>query len=240
MARILIVIALLFSASIASTSFGNSPSGATPTEVLPPKLTTPFVATKSTFEATKALPGELIDQLMLKEVRVPNNEENQPVFKISEQSIAKSQKDSSITIWVRMLTSLAVVLVVMALAYFALRRWPVANKLGARRMIEVLSQHHIGAKKSLAVVRVAGEAVLIGITDQNITILKSLSLLDEDVALPPPLGVKTVTAVVPPPPPPQNKFQNSLAKEIKKDMDEFSMEGLREIVGDRLRSLKEL
>ncbi len=48
--------------------------------------------------------------------------------------------------------------------------------------IRILTQHYLGPKKSLAIVRVAGESILIGITDQNISMLKSLSLLDDEEA----------------------------------------------------------
>lgn len=47
--------------------------------------------------------------------------------------------------------------------------------------IKILSQASLGPKKSLAVVRVAGESVLIGITDTQVSMIKSLSLLDEDL-----------------------------------------------------------
>lgn len=48
--------------------------------------------------------------------------------------------------------------------------------------IRVLNQHFLGPRKSLAIIRVAGETILIGVTDQNISHIKSLSLLeDEDV-----------------------------------------------------------
>jgi flagellar protein FliO/FliZ len=48
--------------------------------------------------------------------------------------------------------------------------------------IRILTQHHLGPKKSLAIIRVAGETILIGVTDHNINLIKSLSLLeDEDV-----------------------------------------------------------
>jgi flagellar protein FliO/FliZ len=44
-----------------------------------------------------------------------------------------------------------------------------------------VSQQSLGAKKSLAVIRVAGEDILIGITDYNISMIKSLSFLDDEV-----------------------------------------------------------
>lgn len=47
--------------------------------------------------------------------------------------------------------------------------------------IRVLTQHYLGPKKSLAIVRVAGESILIGVTDHSISMLKSLSLIDDEV-----------------------------------------------------------
>ena len=44
-----------------------------------------------------------------------------------------------------------------------------------------MAQHYLGPKKSLAVVRVAGESILVGITDNNINMIKSLALLDEEI-----------------------------------------------------------
>jgi flagellar protein FliO/FliZ len=47
--------------------------------------------------------------------------------------------------------------------------------------IKVITQFHLGPKKTLAVVRVAGESLLLGITESQISLIKTLSLLDEDL-----------------------------------------------------------
>lgn len=47
--------------------------------------------------------------------------------------------------------------------------------------IKMLNQLHLSPKKSIALIRVAGESILIGVTDQNISHLKTLSLLDEEL-----------------------------------------------------------
>ncbi|MBX7230471.1 MAG: flagellar biosynthetic protein FliO [Bdellovibrionales bacterium] len=47
--------------------------------------------------------------------------------------------------------------------------------------IKVLTQFPLGPKKQLMIVRVAGESILIGVTDNQINLIKSLSLLDEDL-----------------------------------------------------------
>lgn len=171
-------------------------------------------------------------------------DESQPVFK--KEAATDKQEKSSMWLWGRMVISLVVVLAILAAALYFIRRYPAAKKLTGRgRMIEVLAQHHLGPKKSVAIVKVAGEAVLIGVTDTSINILKSLSLLDDDM---------TLTAN----PQPPKKFAQSLAASLKtkggefpevkdsrnragnEEIEEFSMKGLKEIVGERLRSMKEL
>jgi flagellar protein FliO/FliZ len=47
--------------------------------------------------------------------------------------------------------------------------------------IQMLTQFHLGPKKSLALVQVAGETLLVGVTDHNITLIKALSLLDDEI-----------------------------------------------------------
>jgi flagellar protein FliO/FliZ len=94
------------------------------------------------------------------------------------------------------------------------------NKISKQaRMIQVLSTQHLGAKKSLAVVQVAGEAMLIGITDNNISMIKSISLLDDDM--------------------PQKKFSATLAQKIQSE-EEFSMKGIKDIVSQKLKNMKEI
>lgn len=66
-------------------------------------------------------------------------------------------------------------------AFFFLRKYKIPKSSKHQTQIKVLQQHFLGPKKSLAIVRVAGESILIGITDQNISMIKSLSLIDDEV-----------------------------------------------------------
>lgn len=110
--------------------------------------------------------------------------------------------------------------------YLFLKRFakPVAN---SSMQIKVLTQHHLGPRKSLAIVRVAGESILIGVTEQNISMIKSLSLLDEDI-----------------PEVNENNFSESLKKagqgQKEKVDDEFSMQGIREMVSQKLSKMRNL
>ncbi len=85
------------------------------------------------------------------------------------------------TIW-RLVASGAVLAVIAALLIFASRRWARPkdkSPTGAR--IEFLHQHHLGPRKSLALVRVAGEVMLVGITDHNINLIKGVTLIDDEL-----------------------------------------------------------
>lgn len=53
-------------------------------------------------------------------------------------------------------------------------------KIDENNKIRVLTQHYLGPRKSLAIIRVAGETILIGVTDSNISHIKSLALLESE------------------------------------------------------------
>ena len=74
----------------------------------------------------------------------------------------------------------AVVLVAGGVLWF-LKRYSVKSAEGDKAKIKVLTQHHLGPRKSLAIVQVAGESVLVGITDHHISLIKPLSLLDDEI-----------------------------------------------------------
>lgn len=67
--------------------------------------------------------------------------------------------------------------------FFFIRNMTKKNKTTIdNKKIKVLQQHHLGPKKSLTMVSVAGETILLGVTDQNINFIKSISLIDDEYA----------------------------------------------------------
>ena len=50
-----------------------------------------------------------------------------------------------------------------------------SGKGRSKKMIEVISNHHLGPKKSIAVVRVAGNMLVLGITDDAINLITRIS-----------------------------------------------------------------
>ncbi len=110
----------------------------------------------------------------------------------------------------RMIASLGVVLVVAGAATFAAKKWRHnKDKGGQKARIEIMHQLHLGPKKSIGLIRVAGEALLVGITDQNITMLKTVTLIDDELE-----GIMG------------KNFNNFLE-------DEFSIEDVRSALGPR-------
>ena len=120
---------------------------------------------------------------------------------------------------------------------FLARKYAFSNKIHkSNTQIKVLSQHHLGAKKSLAIIRVAGESILIGVTDQNISMIKSLSLIDDEVpaevtsqSFAQTMALGGGEQVV------QSKEITELASEVE---DDFSFAGIKSNVSQKLKSMR--
>jgi flagellar protein FliO/FliZ len=166
-----------------------------------------------------------------KESEIPLNLENKK----------KASEDSSSLF--RIVMSLAVLGVVGTGAFIFLRKYSVPKAAKHQTQIKVLQQHYLGPKKSLAIVRVAGESILIGITDNNINMIKSLSLLDDEVPEEAPqsfgkvLGSKGASF--------DDEEQEEEApvrrRAKSKDLDsdeEFAISGIKDIVSKRLKGMR--
>ncbi|WP_415064061.1 flagellar biosynthetic protein FliO [Bdellovibrio sp.] len=146
----------------------------------------------------------------------------------------------------RILFTLSILGLVGTGAYFFLRKYSIPKASKHQTQIKVLQQHYLGPKKSLAIVRVAGESILIGVTDHNITMIKALSLLDDEVPEEAPqnfgnvlggLGTKADFSGndeedVPAP-------RKKAARELDSD-EEFAISGIKDIVSKRLKGMRSL
>jgi flagellar protein FliO/FliZ len=96
-------------------------------------------------------------------------------------SAKKAEADKGNSIW-RMVASLAIVAVTAAIGLFVSKRWArKKDKGGQKARIEMMHQLHLGPRKSIGLIRVAGETMLVGITDQNINMLKAVTLIDDEL-----------------------------------------------------------
>jgi len=111
----------------------------------------------------------------------------------------------------RLIVSLAIIAIVGGGALFFARRNRHKKDLGGKSArIEMLHQMHLGPKKSLALIRVAGEVALVGITDHNINMIKPVMLIDD--------GVEAAV---------NGTFNNFLE-------DDFSVQDVRSAIGARV------
>lgn len=164
------------------------------------------------------------------------------VSKLSEKDIPvltskpKAAKASSSTV-ARVLASIGVLLLLTISVTYGIRKYTKrTDAKTAATKIRILTQHHLGPKKSIAIIQVAGESLLVGITDHSITMLKTLSLLDEEVPESTPRDFNSALG--------DYEFENE-EQEIRaqRGQDDFAMRGLSDIrdsVSRRLKGLKQI
>lgn len=159
-------------------------------------------------------------------------ENSAPVKKIepSEAEIPvlianKPQASGSSAYW-RLMMSFIIVALAGCAAFFGIKSYRHKGLAkNPQTNIRVMTQHYLGPKKSLAIIQVAGESILVGITEQSITHIKTLSLLDEEL---PEISGKS--------------FSDSLSQIAgTKDVgEEFAIKGLKELVSARLHGMREI
>ncbi len=166
------------------------------------------------------------------------NAESEPVTITSEedipvlQSIPEVESKKSGTTLFRIISSF-VILGLFAFGMFLLnRKWSKTKLKNPHTHIKVLTQHYIGPKKSLAIIRVAGESILIGVTENNISLIKELSLLDDDLPQEVPENFDSSM---------DEADQNYEQEErFGKEQDNFSISGIKDIVKTRLKTMRDL
>lgn len=104
------------------------------------------------------------------------NEANMPLNLSAAKVSEKTETSQAKTV-----LGLVMVLVVLGGVYWFVKKYA-NNKMPQTSLmqIKVIAQQYLGPKKSIAVIRVAGESMVIGITDNQINLIKSLAVLDDD------------------------------------------------------------
>lgn len=158
----------------------------------------------------------------LKETEIPVNLDSVKKADASQGSIYK------------VIMTFAILGLLGCAGYFGFRKYAKMQPKNQANQIKILTQHYLGPKKSLAIIRVAGESVLIGITDQNITMIKSLSLLDEDIPEETPKNFNNVFNKV------SGTGAQSAASAGDDSQDDFSISGIKDFVSSRLKNMRTL
>lgn len=130
----------------------------------------------------------------------------------------------------KLIVSLVAIIIVLMGGLYFLRKMAQPKNSPSGAKINLLTQHWLGPKKSLAIIRVAGESILIGITDQNINMIKSLSLLDEDIPDSTPISFSNTI-----------KSINQSDVEMKSsDEEDFTFNQLKESIGKKIKNLRSI
>ena len=148
-----------------------------------------------------------------------------PILAAAKAEASADKKTSSTA---RILFSLGLVLALLFGFSVFLKKFVRKNPLKKNSQIKILTQHYLGPKKSLAIIRVAGESMLIGVTDQNINLIKTLALLDEEIPQDTPRDFS-------------KSLQNSMNGSTENDeVEEFSISKIKDFVSGRLKNMKEI
>lgn len=94
----------------------------------------------------------------------------------------RASKSSANSPWFRLIGSAIFVLVLAAALIVGAKRYSKKKNVGGgKARIEIIHQHFLGPKQSIALIQVAGEAILVGITDTSINMIKPVALIDDEI-----------------------------------------------------------
>lgn len=131
----------------------------------------------------------------------------------------------------KIIVSLGLVLGLLFGFSFFIKKFLKKSPSKKNSQIKILTQHYLGPKKSLAIIRVAGESMLVGITDQNINLIKTLALLDEEIPQDTPKDFsKSLSQSM--------AANNEFAQDD--EAEEFSFSKIKDFVSGRLKNMKEI
>ena len=87
----------------------------------------------------------------------------------------KPEPVSLLSSGLRMVTTLSLVLGLIFLLFFGFKKYVLKNTaFGGGKLVQVLSTNFLAPKKNIALVEVAGEVLVLGVSDQNISLLTSI------------------------------------------------------------------
>lgn len=237
LATIMMISLNAFAAS-ADSSASTLPAIATATTSPAPVATdapTPSATVAAVATTTDSAKQETSTLLKTKETDIPVHLGNDKKTATTDSPVFK------------VLMSLSVIGILGCAAFFWIRKYAKkGNSKNQATQIKVLTQHYLGPKKSLAIIRVAGESILVGITDQNISLIKELALLDEDIPEATPKSFKTVFSLGATSNPNDTaRFGDDAAEDQAADdeldaRDEFSISGIKDFVSSKLKNMRSI
>jgi flagellar protein FliO/FliZ len=194
-------------------------------EVKPTQVNLPAKATEAKIDAME------VKTDFKNNITEPAKESEIPVFK-KQKELQKAESSATS----RLIFSLIVISLFGGALFVFAKWWNKNHKLNDKHTkIQVLTQHHLGPRKSLAIIRVAGESILLGVTDQNISMIKTLSFIDDEVLENVPSNFQE-----------SFDFESSKAEDLIKeqkmtyDPGQDLVKDLRSQVANKLKNLKDI
>ena len=93
----------------------------------------------------------------------------------SSEEKQNSEPVSLLSSGLRMVTTLSLVLGLIFLLFFGFKKYVLKNSaFGGGKLVQVLSTNFLAPKKNIALVEVAGEILVLGVSDQSISLLTSI------------------------------------------------------------------
>ncbi|MGE0761699.1 MAG: FliO/MopB family protein [Bdellovibrionales bacterium] len=204
------------------------------------ELTAALPAAENRQPAQELLAGEMKIEEKIQAAQAPIVQQNQSEDQIPVLTKVDKLASKSADPMTRLVMSMGILLAVTAGLYLFARFWAKRKTgLTQHHQIKVLTQYGLGPKKSLAIIRVAGESILIGITDHNISMIKSLALLDEDLPMEVPqqfsqeLDHQVQDHV-------EFKAPLQASAQAAGEKEDFSFGSVRDMVASRLREMRSL
>ncbi|NUM57202.1 MAG: flagellar biosynthetic protein FliO [Bdellovibrionaceae bacterium] len=155
------------------------------------------------------------------ENEIPLNFENKKNQSVSENSVFK------------FLLFIAILGTLLTGVWVLLKKYKTQRVSKNHNEIKVLAQHYFGTKKSIAVVRIAGESLLVGITDNQINLIKSLSLLDDELPEVTPNDFSKIIKS-------KTRQETPDSEEELSEGEEFSIKGIKDIVSTKLKNMRSI
>ena len=163
---------------------------------------------------------------------IENKPESEIPLNLNKSATTVSTSSSSS----KAVLSLVILFTMLGVSYYFIKKYRYSNsQLQDNLNIKILTQHHLGPKKSLAVIRIAGESILIGITDHQINHIKTLALIDDEVPQDQTMPQSFQDTFSN-----QNQTLNTGARAVFIDQqeDDFSFAQIKNQVVDKVRSMR--
>ena len=160
-------------------------------------------------------------------------EDQIPVFKEKEKPVEASTQGF---LYKTIIAAAIVMLLIFGLAFSSRKFFQKHGVPNKHTNIRVITQHSLGAKKNLAIVSVAGEYILLGVTEHSINLIKTLSLMDDEVPEQTPSKFNSALKDAESRP---DFIELTGVKPNNEENEGFSIRNLKEVVSEKLRGMKE-